>query len=227
MMKEMFSIENNQNQENKEQPVLDIKEAETEDIAGIISILKENLLPREILDREKRGPYLKNTGKKIEDFSEKGFLVKAFSEEELKNIIQDRENHITLIAQENDNIVGYAMTYDLKDWRKHNPDWEKLIEFIDKEEGKLLEKENILYFRHIATKQFSKIKGVGAKLEYKIFFEAKQKGYEEIIGEALEHPIENKASLDFHKKIGFKKIGTIKEFENELVWGLYKKDLKD
>lgn len=221
-----FTMENSQNQENKERATK-IKEAEIEDIVGIISILKENLLPNELLNKETRDIYLRNTGKKIEDFSAKGFLVHSFSEEDIKNILLDKENHITLIAKENDDIVGYAITYNLENWRKCKPDWEKTIEIIDKEENPMLKKEKVLYFRHIATKHFSKNKGVGAMLEYKVFFEAKQKGYEEIIGEALEYPIENKASLDFHKKIGFKKIGTIKEFGNELVWGLYKKDLKD
>lgn len=226
MKEKEFSMENNQNQENKEQPT-EVREAEIEDVAGIISILKENLLPSELLNKETRDLYLKNTGKKIEDFSTKGFLVHSFSEEELKNILFDKENHITLIAKENDDIVGYAMTYSLENWRRCKPDWEKTVELIDKEKDSLFKKEKVLYFRHVATKRFSKNKGVGAMLEYKVFFEAKQKGYRKIIGEALEYPIENRASLDFHKKIGFKKIGTIKESENELIWGLYKKDLEN
>ena len=119
------------------------------------------------------------------------------------------------------------MTYDLENWRKSNPDWEKRVELINKEKSWLLEKGKVLYFRHVAVKKFPENKGIGARLEYKVFFEAKQKGYKEIIGEALEYPIENKASLDFHKKIGFEKIGTIKESDNKLIWGLYKKDLEN
>lgn len=229
MMEEtFFSIESNhvpENKESKESP-LEIKEAGLEDVYGIMSVLKENLLPKELLDQEKRVFYLKNAGKKIEDFSTKGFLINSLSEEELKDILLDKENHITLIAKENDDIVGYAITYDLENWRKCKPNWEKTVELIDKEKDHVLTKEKVLYFRHIATKHLSKNKGVGAMLEYKVFFEAKQKGYKKIIGEALEYPIENKASLDFHKKIGFKKIGTIKESKNDLIWGLYKKDLE-
>ena len=227
MEEKKFSMENNQNPENKEQ-LMEIEEAEIENVPGIFSVLNENLLPMELLDKEKGGLYLKNTGKKIEDFSEKGFLVNSFSEEELKDVLLDREKNITLIAKENNEIVGYALAYNLEKWRKCKPDWEKRVELNDEKEKQMFEKKNILYFRHIATKQSSKNKSVGAMLEYKMFSVAIQKGYKEIIGEALEHPIENKASINFNKKIGFKKMGKVKEIknENELIWGLYKKNLE-
>jgi len=228
MMEEKKSMENNQTPDNKEgkERILEIKEAGLEDVLGIISVLKENLLPMELLDKEKRDFYLKSVGKKIEDFSEKGFLVNSFSEEDLENVISDKEKHIILVAKKNDEIVGYALTYDLEAWRERKPDWEKTVELINKTEGQMFENKKVLYFRHIVTKQFPKNKGIGATLEYKIFSAAKQKGYKEIIGEALEYPIENKASIDFHRKIGFKKIGTVKESKNDLIWGLYKKDLE-
>src|SRR3989338_209005 len=121
MMEEKKSMENNQTPDNKEgkERILEIKEAGLEDVLGIISVLKENLLPMELLDKEKRDFYLKSVGKKIEDFSEKGFLVNSFSEEDLENVISDKEKHIILVAKENEEVVGYAMTYDLKNWREY------------------------------------------------------------------------------------------------------------
>ena len=127
-----------------------------------------------------------------------------------------------MIARKDDSIVGYAMTYDLENWRKSNPDWEKRVELINKEKSWLLEKGKVCILDMLPSRNFLKTKVLEQDLNIKSF-EAKQKGYKEIIGEALEYPIENKASLDFHKKIGFEKIGTIKESDNKLIWGLYKK----
>ena len=63
MEEKIFQWENNQNPENKEQ-LMEIEEAEIENVPGIFSVLNENLLPMELLDKEKGGLYLKNTGKK-------------------------------------------------------------------------------------------------------------------------------------------------------------------
>ena len=53
--------------------------------------------------------------------------------------------------------------------------------------------------------------------------EAKSKGYKYIICEILEKPITNRASIDFHQRWGFKKIGQVEE--SHLTWGLFLKSL--
>lgn len=211
--------------ENKEGS-LEIKKAETGDIGGIISVLEENLLPREILDKEKRETYLKNVGKELEDFSKEGFLVNQTSEDELANAIMDNENHIILIAKENNDVMGYALTYNLGKWRQLYPEWEKSVElFNEKEKESVFENKDVLYFKHIATKKSSKKTSLGIRLEYKVFAEAKKKLYKKVIGEMLDYPIKNKAAIGYNEKIGFKKIGLIRESKNDLIWGLYEKDL--
>lgn len=222
-----FSTENNQVLENKER-MLEIKEAEIEDIDGITSVLEENLLPKELLDKEKRDVYLKNSEKTLEDFSKEGFLVKQISKDEIGNTILDKKNHITLTAKENNEVVGYALTYNLEKWRQLYPEWEKVVElFNEKEREAILESKDVLYFRHIATKKSHKNKGLGVRIEYKVFAQARQKQYNKVIGEILDYPIKNEASIKYNEKIGFKKVGITRESKNDLVWGLYKKGLEE
>lgn len=204
MTEKGFSVENNQNKENNERAT-EVKEAEIEDIVGIISVLKENLLPSEFLNKETRDLYLKNTGKKIEDFSTKGFLVHSFSEEELKDIILDKENHITLIAKENDDIVGYAMTYNLENWRKCKPNWEKTVDLIDEEKTSFLKKKRYYILDILQPNDFLKTKALEQYLNIKSFLKRNKKATKKLLGKPLNIQLKIQHPLIFIRKSVLKK----------------------
>jgi L-amino acid N-acyltransferase YncA len=80
-----------------------------------------------------------------------------------------------------------------------------------------------LYLRHVAVKQ--EARGIGSVLEYKLFKEAKSKGYKNLLGEILREPVKNKKSMAFHRALGFKVIGEIPE--EGMVWDLVLKNLEE
>lgn len=129
---------------------------------------------------------------------EHGFLVYPISKSELKKLIRDK-NNIVLVAEENKKIRGYALAYDLNEWKKIKHEWESAVKLTSAN----LESK-VLYFRHIARLKGSE--GVGKKLEEAVYTLAKKRNYEIVIGEILEKPIANKVSLAKHLERGYKKL---------------------
>lgn len=196
-------------QENQEEKNVIIEKPLEQDIEGILNVQEENLfseLIRKEADQKK--------------LSEKGFLISAITNEELKEIIGNPDKYILLVSKVDGTVVGYILGYDLEEFKRQDPEWEKSIILDDGVEA-LPESEKSLYLRHIAVRIGNR--GVGTNLERKFFQEAEAAGYKYILGEILQEPVKNSVSLRFHEAIGFRIIGKVPE--KKLVWNLVLKDL--
>ena len=77
------------------------------------------------------------------------------------------------------------------------------------------------YLRHIAKAPGKN--QVGKKLLQALLNEAKNAGYQYIICQIAHKPLQNKASIAFHEKMGFTCVGEAKDGDNE--FGVYFKPL--
>lgn len=181
-----------------------IRSAELKDIPGILDVQKDLLL--------------KN--KTLKSAEKEGFLVYPLKEEELKDVINSKK-YFLVVVEDGEKVVGYALAYDLNDWRRKKLRWDKHAIVLPKVRTHLLT-DKILYLRHVARK--SEYSGVGEKLEEKIYSLAKDSGFKYVVAEILEMPILNKKSKEAHEKRGFTKIGQTDCFDGNF-WGLYEKEL--
>ena len=190
-----------------------INHATVSDIFGILCVQEENLLANknkvDFVDKE--------------FLSAQGFLIHAFTHNDLEKIIKDKENHILLVAKNTIEIVGYFLGYYIIEWYTYKPNWIDTA-LIDSELKSTIEENKVLYGRHVARKPSWRGKQIGRKLEHAAFQEAKVQGYESIIVEILEQPIANEVSIKVHTSLGYEKIGSISE-EDKLEWGIWKKEL--
>jgi hypothetical protein len=182
-----------------------IRHAEEKDIPEILSIQNELLIDNK---QNKENP------------GKEGFLVYPLDKSHLKSIILNKSN-IMLIALKDKQTVGYALAYDLKDWKKLKSNWEAQIK-INQSTRKEINSKRVIYFRHIARRK--EFKGIGWELEKKMFDILKQRNYQLILAEILESPYTNTISKEIHKQRGFEKIGEV-DYKDGKLWGLYKKDI--
>jgi len=180
-----------------------------DDIHGVLSVQKINILSQ---------PSLNNKQLPLE-----GFLVYPTSSNDLQQAINDPNNHILLVAKNDQGeVVGYVLSYSLNSWRHYKPQWDNMVD-IDQKYKKIFNQKT-LYVKHIARKPI--YKGVGSLLEIELLKRANGNGYQNIIAEIIETPIPNDISTVFHKNFGYVKIGIINDLSNNRVWGLYQKSLK-
>lgn len=178
-----------------------ITKAKTFDAKAIAAICEENLLQNK---SDKTNP---------EEISAKGFLMGRLMEDDIKEMIDDAENYLVFTAKNHDEASGYLIACDI----------ERVDEIL---RNQLLStaksaKNKVLYYRQIAKKIGSK--NVGSKLVQAMISEAKIRGYEEIICIIVDEPFYNQASIEFHKKIGFKFIKIIDEINRKV--GVYSLNL--
>lgn len=178
-----------------------IRSALKGDINGILEVQNELLL-----------------SDKRENAEKKGFLIYPVKSEELEDVIISGLNIIIVAVCEN-KIVGYGLTYDLKEWMKVKKEMHIEADGLVK---KHLLKDKILYFRHIVRKE--NFHGVGERIEAEVYQQARREGYRFVVGEILEKPISNERSRDVHIRRGFGKIGQV-SYGDEKLWGLYEKKL--
>ena len=86
---------------------MNIRHANENDIANILDILHANLITQ-------------HKDKKPIDLELSGFLIHGFTDHDIKAAITNSEHNMILVANDNDNIIAYALSHDL---RKLNPDW--------------------------------------------------------------------------------------------------------
>src|SRR4051812_28589948 len=79
----------------------EIKTAQHLDIEDIIKICEENLLQN---NREKFS---------ATDFSSKGFLMGKITFDDVKEMIEDQENYLVLVAKNNGETLGYLTSCDI------------------------------------------------------------------------------------------------------------------
>ena len=181
-----------------------IRSAELEDIPGILDVQSSFLLKNKTVKAAERD----------------GFLVYPIKEEELEGLILSK-NSFLLVAEDKGVVVGYILVYDLNNWRKLRPKWDKRV-LVTTQIRNHLQKDKVLYFRHIVKKlNYSR---VGEKLEEQIYSVAKSKGFQFIIAEVLERPIQNKKSKEEYGSRGYIKIGQADYLDGNF-WGLYEKEL--
>lgn len=151
-------------------------------------------------------------------------MVYPLSQDELKQIIADKENNIVKVAKVSGRTVGYIASYNLENWLLKHPEWISGAD-IPEESRTELSSDKTLYGRHIAVEDGTIVKGVGKELLSATLKEASAQGYRHFIAEVLTEPISNDKSARFVQKEGMRIIGQTKD-ENGRVWTIYQKDLQ-
>ncbi len=156
--------------------------------------------------------------------SREGFLVYLMGREEVEGFITNG-NKFMRVYDEGHGVEGYIAAYTKQFWLEQGK--EELTPHVEPEYKSILQGDYI-YLRHIAKK-----KGVSGRvaiaIENTFYEELSQKGYNHVIGEiAIKTPlgVSNKASMNFHTKLGFYKIGE-REDNSGFTWAVMCKDLQD
>ncbi len=177
------------------------KAAQHQDIEQMMAICEQNLLTT-------------NCQKfTAVDFSQKGFLLTRLTFENAKKMIDDEKNYFLAVAKNDDEVLGYLIACDIE---KSGINLPKAV--LSAQE---ITNSKIFYHKQIAKKLTAK--GVGKKLLLAMCEQARKRGYEKIICRIVHAPFYNQASISFHQKFGFKKIGEMQE--NKIALGIYIKSL--
>lgn len=148
---------------------------------------------------------------KTEDDKDKGgFLVYKPNEEELRETINNDSN-IVLVAKDGKQVVGYALAYNLSEWKKDNPEWDANLDISNIDE--------CLYFRHIA--RLPGYKKVGLKLEENTEELAREMGYSSVFADISEA---NQFSRKVHINRGYKNARETTKDDGS-AWGTFVKPL--
>jgi predicted GNAT superfamily acetyltransferase len=178
-----------------------ISDVKAADIAQMIDICAQNLI--------------ENNDKKFTaaEFSQKGFLVKKLTKEDVEEILQDQKNQFVCVAKEGEEVLGYLIGCDVSktkiNFLKYWPDFKKS------------EKGKFFYHKQIVKKP--EAKNVGKKLLLAMFDEAKIRSYSQVICRIVHKPFFNQASINFHQKFGFNQVTTMEE--SGMMLGIYQKNL--
>ncbi len=132
-----------------------------------------------------------------------GFLRYKRSPKKVKRIINN--SLVAFVYVKNNKIIGFMNAYPQKKPTKKKIKWKK-------------EKFKKLYFdkKKSATAYLGVIdpnhlhQGIGSQLFEKIVDQLQKQGYENLFASATSKPIANKASLNFLKNYGFKKVASAK-----------------
>lgn len=176
--------------------------ATLEDVPGILQVLKENLLSHK-----------ENTPK--EELETNGFIVFGFTKEELETFVLD-PNYVVLVLKEGINTIGYIMGY---------PYYYEHANYTYKEAPTLeiqniLNSQKILYYRHLAKKKDKQ--GVGSILLKTLEEQMKQQDYQYLLCHVALAPLQNKASIAFHHKMGYQQVA-VNLYEDYVVGTFLKK----
>lgn len=175
-----------------------IRNAELNDIHGILAIFEQNLLANKTNNHH---------------LQEKGFLAFGLTYEDIKQEILDHNHTIALVAEINNEILGFTLGNDFK---IKNPGWKSNMQ-LENDSIETLTSNRIFYHDYIARQLNSK--GVGKKLLTTLIKKAVTQNYSYILCEIAHKPYLNKASVAFHEQFGFKCIGTINK--NHFTLGVY------
>ncbi|MDX2082993.1 MAG: hypothetical protein SFV53_03290 [Rickettsiales bacterium] len=184
---------------------INIRKAKHSDIDQMIEICEQNLVENNL------------TKFSAEDFSKKGFLLTRLTSENAKKMIDDRKDFVVLVAEnkkENSyEILGYLIGCDIKKSQIDFPS-----ETIAK---KNLAAAKTFYHKQIVKKTATK--NIGKKLLSAMIEMVKDKKYQQIICRIVHQPFKNEASIIFHEKFDFTKIG--KMSHAKITFGIYLKNL--
>ena len=175
-----------------------VAHATYEDVPTMIAICKSHLVSNKSEDEKN-------------DMGSGGFLIKKLTPKDLKEMIDDQENFRTIVLKNGDEVLGYLIACDIK---KTEISFQRKISEL-KISGKTF------YYKQIAKKIGEK--NVGKQLAEDMFGWLKEKKYELVICKIAHQPFRNFTSISFHKKLGFKEIGSIKN--DKITLGIYSKIL--
>jgi GNAT superfamily N-acetyltransferase len=180
--------------------VTQIKVAELSHVPGIMAVCHQNYIANK--------PNQDKT-----ELAQHGFLLHSFSIPEISNAIEDKHNHIVLVAVAEGEVIGYAWSYNL-----HKVDAQlanSLIEAIPEEAAWT---SKVLYHRHIARTLHHK--GVGRELLQQVLHEATTHLYRYVVCKIAHQPFFNERSRQLHEDFGFKQIGFVDETDG-IQYGVY------
>jgi len=167
--------------------------ASLEDAAGIHNALKQNLI--EISE------FNKISKKQRDNLENHGFLRKEVEIEYYQKLIEDPDTDIYIAKNNNRNIIGFASIHK----KKYNiikvRDVIGELSFENSRTEDLLLNENteFAYLDQISILPKYKRKGVGTALFKRALLHLDTP----VVAFIVEQPLFNKASLDWHKYIGF------------------------
>jgi hypothetical protein len=148
----------------------------------------------------------------------RGFVRHLFVYDELYNAIINKEDYIAIVAEYDNNIIGYTIACNLNKCEALL--YKDLINIA--KQSHLSINEKILYHWQIAKNPSIKLQ-VGRNLMDKLFNEAIKMNYKSILCQIVHEPICNQNSINFHKRLNFKEIGNI--LDNIYKRGVYFKTL--
>lgn len=183
---------------------IQIAAAALHDIPDIMTILQQNLIHNLDISANK-------------NIEQTGFLIHAFTPEVLEVAILNPAHYMVITAQQQQETVGYIWACD---YQTLSAEFQEKLSTILAEHR--IPIESILYYRQIAKKVGTK--GIGQALITALMQEALQRHYRYIICQIVHQPFENKASINFHEKAGFKMLTTIPN--EEKLTGLYLKAIQ-
>ena len=182
-------------------PELAVLPAAVQHIPGILIVLEKNLFKNQTVTQG--------------ELENKGFLMHAFTAEDLQAAIADKENYIVLVALDGESVVGYALGYSTKT----NLELQKRL--LDSATV-VSPNEKIFYYRHIA--RMPGRKGAGKQLLSALLEEAARQNYRHVICQIAEKPLKNIISIVFHERFNFQLCGFQPDGEGT-TYGVYLKSL--
>jgi predicted GNAT superfamily acetyltransferase len=159
-----------------------VEVANIDDVSAIVKINNQNLI----------------TNKKSftdAQLAESGFLIMPYTEESV-NAYVGQDKYLALSAKINNEVVGYAISYNLIYEEELNSHISNITPW-----NKLLATSKVLYLSQIAKKP--EAKGVGKQLMSAILDYSVSHDYHYIISQVIHKPICNEGSIMFHKHFGF------------------------
>ena len=187
--------------------MIKISPAQIDDVWGIVEILQQNLIDI-------------NSQKNVNanDLSNQGFLIRDIKPKEIRRLIATSKNNIVLIAQDDNQIIGYLIASRLSAMADNFQNM--ILSHIKK--AKIDWQSKVIFYRQIAVRQG--FVGVGGALLLELIKQAKKSGYRYMVCRIIHQPINNQKSISFHRKFGFELID-IDTTEENIVAGIYLLDL--
>ncbi len=179
---------------------INIRQARQLDASEITRIIEQSLITSKLQD---------------DQLESQGFLIYPHTIKDIESFILDQENYFVLVAEANNQIIGFAiccdikMMTDLRSYLASQPDMSKLAA------------SKILYLKQIA--KVDGVKGVGHMLMQSILHHAHSENNNYIISQIAHFLVKNKRSILFHEKYGFELIAVVEE--NSDVTGVYLKTI--
>lgn len=156
---------------------------------------------------------------------DRGVLMFPIDEEKVNKMLFAGGN-ISLIAEEENEIVGFLFAYPISEFKKISTYWsEKLTKVI---EGENIDSDKVFYYEYLASKEGTKGVGMNLFKEFESQIDGKQ--YTHLICEILHKPLLNTNSITFHENRGFSLVDKVPYEATDdipqMLWGVYLKELE-